>query len=337
MSALGKKENSMNANNFISASPILILNHKDYSDTAKIAQYKENVKKRYTGNWAEFFLDFEARTTHSLNQLKEQNFYLVKQNEELRENLKYMKDREKKREAEEILKNQAREKRRNAKKQSIREYVSNEEFSKIISSVDDIYKESFIKARVKVVLTLLFLTGLRISNLLLLKKRHLGDLLNKGECDIPLIKGGPSRNLLYIGAKGKKLLREFQSEINTLEKAQPNEDQFIFISKLEKNKPISSRNFGGQINRVLIEASKQLKKYIRSHSFRATFVTNLLEHGVTIERAKDIIGHKNISTTVTYRRSNIGVKDLRMVLRTVNRSRMQGLEIKKAIRNKCEI
>ena len=50
-------------------------------------------------------------------------------------------------------------------------------------------------------------------------------------------------------------------------------------------------------------------KPITFHSLRATFITNLLSHGVSLANVMSIVGHEDIETTNGYlRRSGIDIK-----------------------------
>lgn len=314
--------------------------------------------QKFEGIWTKFFLDFESRTSQSLqhltfqnqfiqqqcNTLIDQNRSLFEQNQELQESLKYMKEHEKKREQHEIEQQNRIEKRKLAKKAPTREAITAQEFIKIIDFVNNNFQNPLTIARVKTALVLLYTTGLRISNLLLLRKRDITQLLNEGECNINLIKGGPQKQLLHIGCKGRALLRDLSRELTVIDGVQKEENAPFFISKLDTQKAISPRNFRGQLNKVLQYASVILKKHIRSDSFRATFITDLLELGIPIEQARDIVGHRDIATTATYRRSRMNIKELRKTITSVNQSRIQNCRIRlgrnlptKSLTRKCFI
>ena len=123
----------------------------------------------------------------------------------------------------------------------------------------------------------MYLTGLRISHLLLLTKKDVYTLFEKGEITIRLSKGGKDRHLISIGAIGKDEMRRVLKEIELLGDQQPSEGGPFFFSSTNKDLPINRFNFDKQCNTVLAWASTHFGKYIRSHSFRATFVPDLLQ------------------------------------------------------------
>jgi site-specific recombinase XerD len=182
----------------------------------------------------------------------------------------------------------------------IRDSITPAEFRRILDIARTIFSDPSVAARVVVTLTLLYLTGLRISNLLVFSRRNLEQLFHDGETTVRIIKRGPDRKLLWIGTAGRALLQEIEHEVNLLLQKQPNSDGLAFASRKDTTKPLNRFNFTKQCNDVLEKASEDLGKHLRSHSFRASFVTDLLDSGVSIETTKDIIGHRDIGTTVRY-------------------------------------
>jgi site-specific recombinase XerD len=294
----------------------------------KVSKYRAEVVSKFAGNWLEFFLDWERRNTQALEGLAQQNKGLAQQNRALYEQnrklldqVDYLVNCEKQKEtlrAMDILK---REKRKNAKKQPIRSAITPEEFTQILGLTENVYSDIITRARVRIALAILYCTGIRITNLLLLSYADLQNLINTGECQVSFIKGGIPRGLLHIGAKGQALLRDLASDIFILEQIAGKPANPIFSNRLDTTKPMSKTNLKEQVNKVLLEASKRLQKHIRSHSFRATFVTDLLDNGVPIEKAKDILGHRDIGTTATYRRSNLSLRELKHVIASLNKKR----------------
>ncbi len=64
----------------------------------------------------------------------------------------------------------------------------------------------------------------------------------------------------------------------------------------------------------MIRASELLKKHLRTHSFRASLVTQLLNQGVPIQNVKDIVGHTRLESTLKYNRSSLHVKDIDKII-----------------------
>ncbi len=57
----------------------------------------------------------------------------------------------------------------------------------------------------------------------------------------------------------------------------------------------------------------KLEKHIRTHSFRATLITELLK-STPIDEVKEVIGHKDISSTLEYKRSRLSQKQTKKIV-----------------------
>lgn len=90
---------------------------------------------------------------------------------------------------------------------------------------------------------------------------------------------------------------------------------------------LGRESFDRDLNRVLIQASNLLGKHFRTHSFRTSFITDLLATGVAIHDVKDLIGHRDIKSTYSYNRSSVTQKEARAIMSMVNKSRKKNFKI----------
>ncbi len=144
----------------------------------------------------------------------------------------------------------------------------------------------------------MFVTGLRVSNLLVLTVSNIKQLIVEGTSQISLIKKGPKRFPLTLSHKGKELLKQYHKEFYLLMRDKQ-DNQFFFTTQVNFEKPIHRASFDNEINAILIKASEMLGKHIRSHSFRATLITNYLKE-TPIDVVKEIVGHKDIKSTYPF-------------------------------------
>lgn len=137
--------------------------------------------------------------------------------------------------------------------------------------------EDWISKRNWLIFCFLFLTGIRVSELLDFNKNKIYE-----------------KNKLKIKGKGDKVRVIFLTDylIELLNNWKANR---IAISK--KNKLISTK----QINQIIKQISYfYFDKKITPHGLRRSFATNLLKNNANIEIVRKILGHTNINTTSRY-------------------------------------
>lgn len=209
---------------------------------------------------------------------------------------------------------QKREKRKNAVKAPIRGTIEEEEFFFILGLVKH---NNFVGALKKSGIILMYLTGLRVSNLLVFTVRHGMQLLEQGETTIPLIKRGVQRLSIKLSYQGKMLIKKYHTLFMTLmvnkEQSMP-----LFTTQVCLEKPIDRRSLDKEINAVLTKASDKIGKHIRTHSFRATIITNYL-HETPVDVVQHVVGHKDIKTTALYKKSQVNKEEMRGVLKKLDK------------------
>ena len=217
------------------------------------------------------------------------------------------------RKAEDAEKEALKLKRKASKKQPLRATISLEEFSGILKLVTG--RSDDVKSRRRFALALLFVTGLRVSNLLLFTVTNGRELLYSGSTTITLIKGGESRHKLVLTAEGLSFLKAFRSDYFRLSTSSKLGSDLLFSSGEDASLPFNRELFDRELNKILSKASVIYGKHLRTHSFRATFITDLLE-SVQIDDVKEIVGHKSIATTLEYKRSRLTTTQRKDLLKT---------------------
>jgi site-specific recombinase XerD len=298
-------------------------------ELSSFADYQRTVVEDFRGDWQAFFLTWRAeqqqwqkeatrqlsaareeleKANKSYESLYEQYLGLQKQLDAVYEDLV-------KRQREEQLKDEGRLKRKQAKKQKLRQTVTPSEFGQLMGLVQG--RSALVRSRRRLALLLLYLTGLRVSNLLLLTSKNARELAYKGCTTISLIKGGAPRFRLHIGKEGRKLLRDkklgYLSDIEILT-ANKEVSSYLFSSPGSANVPLDRSLFDRELNKILERASVLFQKHVRTHSFRATVITDLLENSVPIDQVKELIGHRSIATTLEYKRSRLSDSQIKSLL-----------------------
>jgi integrase/recombinase XerD len=145
--------------------------------------------------------------------------------------------------------------------------------------------------RDRTMLDLLYATGLRVSELVLLKLREVnrsaGFLLTFG-------KGGKER-LVPLGEAAVSSLEEYLATVRPkLDKKGASE--YLFLSRL--GKPMTRQAFWNIIKKRAVQAG--IGKNISPHTLRHSFATHLLENGADLRSVQIMLGHADLSTTQIY-------------------------------------
>lgn len=207
-------------------------------------------------------------------------------------------------------------KKKNAKTYPKRDKIDYDELIYILSLVN---KNSFYEKRKLCAFVLLYITGLRVSNLLIFKVEHIKLLINNGSMRIDLIKRGNCDHLITLSKGSHEFLKSYADYFFQL--VQHKEDGDYFFTSLENfSKPLNRCIFNKDLNSILKKCSIYFDKNIRTHSFRTSFITDLLSE-VPLHIAKEIVGHKVISSTEIYYRSHLNKKECFKILNSVDQTR----------------
>lgn len=192
-------------------------------------------------------------------------------------------------------------KKNSPKRAKKKETISSEEFEIIISLVKG---KPIIKERRRLAIAFLYLTGLRISHLLSFNVGHGKDLFKKGITYISAFtKGKKKKHRVLLSCDRRKfLLQNFKHDFVVLSRGKTS-DMPLFTALADNSKPLSRETLTKELNAPLKNASEILRKRIRTHTLRATFIINLIQNDARMDHVSDIIGHKDMSTTNKYKQS----------------------------------
>ncbi len=154
--------------------------------------------------------------------------------------------------------------------------------------------ETFKPTRDKAILELLYSSGLRVSELILL---DISDLDMKES--IIRVKGkGKKERIIPIGTKAIDAIQNYLPERISLKKKSP----ALFLNN--RGGRLTQRS----VRRILLYYSRMinLKGDLSPHTLRHTFATHLLHEGADLRSIQELLGHSSLSTTQRYTHLDIG-------------------------------
>ena len=191
------------------------------------------------------------------------------------------------------------------KPKSLPKFLTTEEVEKILNNIKIDTPAGF---RNKVILELLWATGMRISEL---SNLNFCDL-NIEENEIRVFGKGAKERIVLISDRAKNYLIQY---INTARKliapdydiGEPSEDSPLFINNTGYR--LQNKTIRKAINDVVEKI--ELPKKVTPHVFRHSFATRLIENGADLRVVQELLGHAGISNTQIY--THISMKHMQEV------------------------
>jgi len=178
---------------------------------------------------------------------------------------------------------------RNPKKdKKLPNFLQHDELQNIFDSIDI---NNPLGIRNRLIIELLYATGIRVSELTSLKLKDI-DIQNK---EIRITGKGNKQRIVYFGDYAKKYLSLYLNESRN-ELLNSNTSEFLLINN--KGTELTSRGVELIVNEVVKKAA--LKHNISPHVLRHTFATDLLNNGADLKSVQELLGHESLSTTQIY-------------------------------------
>lgn len=176
------------------------------------------------------------------------------------------------------------------KEKKLPKYLSNDDVSNIFNSIK---LNSPIGIRNRLVLELLYDTGIRVSELCNIKLNDI-ELTNK---TIRVLGKGRKARIVCFGDICKEVIDMY------LEDSRPillnnKQNDYLIIGAYKKDVGISVRSVQSIVDKVIKDAA--IKKKISPHVLRHTFATHMLNEGCDILIVKELLGHSSLDTTGIY-------------------------------------
>lgn len=169
--------------------------------------------------------------------------------------------------------------------------LSFEEIELLLNQPSDIDNKGI---RDKAMLELLYATGIRVSELMKLKKKDVNISMGYIKCS-----DSKKERIIPIGQAAKKALEQYLDNTREAMIKDPNE-QALFVSCLGHT--MSRQGFWKIIKTYANKA--KINKKITPHMLRHSFASHLVENGADLRSVQEMLGHSDISTTQMYVKMN---------------------------------
>jgi len=188
---------------------------------------------------------------------------------------------------------------------SLPKFLTVDEINKILNNVKIDTPAGF---RNKVILELLWATGMRVSEL---SNINFGDL-NIEENEIKVFGKGAKERIVLVSDRAKQFLIQYIKTVRNL--IAPGYD----ISEINDKTPLFINSTGFRLqNKTIRKAINdvvekiELPKKVTPHMFRHSFATHLIENGADLRVVQELLGHAGISNTQIY--THISMKHMQDV------------------------
>ena len=175
---------------------------------------------------------------------------------------------------------------------SLPKSLNENEVTNLINAMDNHGDENhlsenseFLRLRNKVILALLYSSGLRVSELVMLHT----DSIDLGDRTLRIRGKGEKDRIVLFDGQTKELLEEYLLE-------RGDHSDYLFVNRSGNH--LTPRFIQMMIKEYATAAG--IKKRVTPHILRHSFATHLLKNGVDIRAIQQLLGHANLSTTQIY-------------------------------------
>ncbi len=170
------------------------------------------------------------------------------------------------------------------KEKKLPQYLNYNEMLEIFDTIDT---SNLLGLRNRLIMELLYATGIRVSELVNIKIKD----IDNSERSIVVTGKGDKTRIVFFNEITKKCLEKYI----LVSKENRTSDYLILNNNGRK---ITTRGIRLIINKVIRDTS--IIKHIHPHILRHTFATHLLNNGCDLLTVQELLGHVSISTTGIY-------------------------------------
>lgn len=161
-------------------------------------------------------------------------------------------------------------------------FLSYEDMRKVIDSIDT---EDALGLRNKMIIELLYATGIRVSEL---KNIKINDI-NFSDNSIKVMGKGSKERIVFFNNHSLKAINDYLN-------ARQFSSEYLVLNN--KGKQITVRGIELIIKNIIDKACLKVK--VSPHTFRHTFATHMLKNGCPLKSVQELLGHASLSSTEIY-------------------------------------
>lgn len=165
------------------------------------------------------------------------------------------------------------------------------QYNELTDIIKSIPLDTPLNIRNRLIIELLYATGLRVSELVNLKIQD----INKSNREIRVLGKGSKERITYYGEYAADMLNIYLTKARP-ELLEDKKNDYLILNKLGNK--ITSRSIENIINKTIEDLA--IKHHISPHVLRHTFATDLLNNGADLKSVQELLGHSSLSTTQIY-------------------------------------
>ncbi len=165
------------------------------------------------------------------------------------------------------------------------------QYNELESIINSIPLDEPLHVRNRLIIELLYATGLRVSELTKLKVNQ----INYGNREIRVVGKGDKERIVFFGEYCEEILKLYINKYRN-ELLKDKDNDYLLLNK-DGNR-LTSRGVELVIENLIKELA--LKHNVSPHTLRHTFATDLLNNGADLKSVQELLGHSSLSTTQIY-------------------------------------
>jgi len=178
-------------------------------------------------------------------------------------------------------------------KKGLPHFIREQDINLLLDAQD--FEEDFTGIRDRLIIELLYGTGMRLSEMLTLKEKN----INQINETIKVLGKRNKERIIPVNGSLIELIEKYISKKNEAYKGNAT-DYLIVSNRGRKSYPM-------MINRIVkkfLQGASVDKK--SPHILRHTYATHLLERGADLNAVKDLLGHQSLAATQIYTHNSLG-------------------------------